>query len=459
MMSRVLIVDDEPKLGKLLAEGLEADGHQVTVAAGGAEALAALGRSGFEVVVTDLRMPEVDGLAVLRAARAAPGVPEVVLMTAYASAESAVAAMKAGAADYVIKPFAVDELRLRVRRLAALRDAERRSARLLEELTPELVAESPAARAVMASARQVAATDATVLLLGESGTGKSQLARWIHYQGGRAAAPFVEVHCAALTETLLESELFGHERGAFTGATERKVGHLSAADGGTLFLDEIGEVSPATQVKLLRFLQSREFVPVGATEARKVDVRVIAATNRDLAAAVEEGAFRQDLYYRLDVFSIVVPPLRERREDVLPIAHRFLAERGLPPEKLSRAAGERLASAPWPGNVRELHNALERALILAGEGAIREEHLVLAAVRPGRSRASDVLGEGFNLDVFERELIHAALARAGGNKTLAAQLLGITRRRLYSRLESLEARTADGGDAEPVAARDGRPRG
>jgi two-component system, NtrC family, response regulator HydG len=450
-MARVLVVDDEPKLGTLLAEALELDGHQAVRAVGGREALLRLQDGRFDVVVTDLRMPDVDGLAVLRAVRALPapgGRPEVVLMTAHATAESAVEAMKAGAADYVVKPFAVDELRLRVRRLAAQREAERRSERLLDRLTPELVAESPSMRAALAAAQQVAATDATVLLLGESGTGKTQLARYVHYQSRRAAGPLVEVHSAALPETLLESELFGHERGAFTGASERKAGHLAAADGGTLFLEEIGELHPATQVKLLRFLQDREFVPVGSTEVRRVDVRVVAATNVDLGEAVRSGAFREDLFYRLNVFAIQVPPLRERREDVPALADRLLALRGLAPEKVGRAARERLSTMPWPGNVRELENVLERALILAGEGEVLPAHLSSPAAPRGRSRAADVLVEGFDLDDFERELLVAALERAGGNKTAAARLLGITRRRLYSRLEALGRREPDGGGPE-----------
>jgi two-component system response regulator HydG len=436
-MARVLVVDDEPKLGTLLVEALELDGHQAVRAGGGREALALLQHQRFDVVVTDLRMPDLDGLAVLRAVRALPSPPEVVLMTAHATAESAVEAMKAGAADYVIKPFAVDELRLRVHRLAAQREAERRSERLLSRLTPELVAESPAMRAVLAAAAQVAATDATVLLLGESGTGKTQLARYLHYRSRRAAAPLVEVHSAALPETLLESELFGHERGAFTGASERRAGHLAAADGGTLFLDEIGELAAATQVKLLRFLQDREFVPVGSTEVRRVDVRVVAATNLDLAGAVRTGRFREDLFYRLNVFAIQIPPLRDRREDIGALAERLLGLRGLAPERLTRAARERLLTMTWPGNVRELENVLERALILAGEGDILAEHLSSPPATRGRSRAADVLVEGFDLDDFERELILAALERAGGNKTAAARLLGITRRRLYSRLEAL----------------------
>jgi two-component system, NtrC family, response regulator HydG len=442
-MARILVADDEPKLGKLLAEALEADGHVVARAGGGREALARL-QEGVDVVVTDLRMPEVDGLAVLRAARALAPPPEVVLMTAYASAESAVEAMKAGAADYVTKPISMDELRLRVRRLAAQREAERRSESLLARLTPALVAESAAMQAVLASARQVAPTDATVLLLGESGTGKTQLARYVHYQSRRAAGPLVEVHCAALPETLLESELFGHEKGAFTGATQRRLGHLAAADRGTVFLDEIGEIPAPTQVKLLRFLQERRFVPLGATEERRVDVRVVSATNRDLAAAVKAGSFREDLYYRLNVFAIRVPSLRERPEDVLPIAERFLGGRGVPAEKLSPAARERLAAHPWPGNVRELENALERALILAGDDEVRPEHLIDAPAA-GRARAAEVLCDGFDLDAFERDLIEAAIERSGGNKAAAARLLGITRRRLYSRLESLSAREPDEG--------------
>jgi two-component system response regulator HydG len=260
----------------------------------------------------------------------------------------------------------------------------------------------------------------------------------------------VEVHCAALPETLLEGELFGFEKGAFTGATQRKAGHLASADGGTLFLDEIGEVTAATQVKLLRFLQEKTFVPLGATAQRTVDVRVISATNRDLDEAVKSGQFREDFYYRLNVFAIRVPPLRERREDILPIADRFLAARGVPAEKLSQAARERLRTRAWPGNVRELENALERGLILAGEGEVRPDHLGADGVSGERSRkAGDLLVDGFELDAFEREVIFAAIEKAGGNKTLAARLLGVTRRRLYSLLASLEGSREDGADSPP----------
>ena len=445
-MARILVADDEPRLGNVVTQMLQLDGHEVLRVGGGQDALAALSSGRFDVVVTDLRMPGVDGLAVLRGARALPAPPGVILMTAHASAESAVEAMKAGAADYLTKPFAMDELRIRVNRLAAERSAESRSQRLLERLTPDLVAESAGMQAALAAARQVAGTDASVLLLGESGTGKSQLARYIHYRSRRAGAPLVEVHCAALPETLLEGELFGFEKGAFTGATQRKAGHLAAADGGTLFLDEIGEVTPATQVKLLRFLQEKTFVPLGATAVRGVDVRVISATNRDLDGAVRAGAFREDFYYRLNVFAVRVPPLRERREDVLPIADRFLGARGLPPEKLSPAARERLLALPWPGNVRELENALERALILAGDEEIEPGLLGGGPSAAAPRGVGDLLVDGFSLDAFERDVILASLERSGGNKARAARALGVSRRRLYSLLASIGADRPDDPD-------------
>ncbi len=442
-MARILVVDDEPKLGKLAAEMLQRDGHAVVRAGGGREALVAIAAQPFDAVLTDLRMPDVDGLAVLRAARARKPPLEVVVMTAFGTAESAVEAMKAGAADYVMKPFSMDELRLRVRRLVEKHGAEEKARRMVGELTPRLVAASAAMRKALESADRVAGADATVLLLGESGTGKSQLARYIHFSSKRAGAPLIEVHCAALPEALLEAELFGYEKGAFTGATDRRRGHLSAADGGTLFLDEIGEITPATQVKLLRFLQARELVALGSSEPQKVDVRVIAATNRDLGAAVREGTFREDFFYRLNVFAIEMPSLRARPDDIVPLAEAFLQRHGVPGTKLSPAAREALRQRAFPGNVRELENALERGLILAGEEEIAAEHVAEQARPASRSAAGDVLTPGFDLDSFERDLIFAALERAGGNKASAARLLGITRRRLYSRLHSLGEKEPD----------------
>jgi DNA-binding NtrC family response regulator len=442
-MARILVADDEAKMGRPLAEMLQREGHSVVRVGGGRQALVELAARPFDLVLTDLRMPDVDGIAVLRGARARTPPIEVVMMTAFGTADSAVEAMKAGAADYLVKPFAMDELRLRLRRLLEKSSAEEKTRRLQSQLTPRLVARSPRMAEVLQAATRVAGSDATVLLLGESGTGKSQLARYIHYKSGRASAPFVEVHCVALPETLLEAELFGHEKGAFTGAHEQKAGLLAAADGGTLFLDEIGEMTSATQVKLLRFLQEHEFAPLGSAAPRKVDVRVITATNRDLVAAVREGAFREDFYYRLNVFAIRTPPLRDCREDVIPLAEAFLSKRGLPPAKLGKTAREELLRRPFPGNVRELENALERALILAGADEIGGGHVAWVEGPPVKTRAEEVIGPGFNLDDFNRDLLHAAIERAGGNKASAARLLGITRRRLYSLMHSLAENEPD----------------
>jgi DNA-binding NtrC family response regulator len=445
-MGDILVVDDEPKLGKLVAEMLELDGHHVQRVGGGKAALTAMANFAMDVVVTDLRMPDVDGLQVLASAVQQADGPDVIMMTAHGSTENAVEAMKRGAADYLTKPFSMAELRVRVKRLCEQRLLRRRSSALVERLMPHLVAESAAMGATLEAAMRVAPTATTVLLMGESGTGKSQIARRIHYASSVSTGPLIEVHCAALPEALLESELFGHEKGAFTGAQLRRVGHIAAAEGGTLFLDEIGDISPATQVKLLRFLQDRVYVPLGSTTERTASVRVVAATNRDLKAAVAAGKFREDLYYRLNVFSIVVPPLRERAEDVLPLAVRFLASRGVPEERLSTGARARLEQHAWPGNVRELENVLERGLILAGESPIAPEHLTLGVAPRTRNVVAELLVPGFDLDGLERELLQAAMERAGGNKSAAARLLGITRRRLYSRLDSLAAQQEGDSD-------------
>jgi DNA-binding NtrC family response regulator len=391
-------------------------------------------------------MPGPSGLELLDRVQSLGLETAVVIITAQNSFENAVEAMKRGAADYLTKPFSMAELRVRVKRLCEQRLLRRRSSALVERLMPHLVAESAAMGATLEAAMRVAPTATTVLLMGESGTGKSQIARRIHYASSVSTGPLIEVHCAALPEALLESELFGHEKGAFTGAQLRRVGHIAAAEGGTLFLDEIGDISPATQVKLLRFLQDRVYVPLGSTTERTASVRVVAATNRDLKAAVAAGKFREDLYYRLNVFSIVVPPLRERAEDVLPLAVRFLASRGVPEERLSTGARARLEQHAWPGNVRELENVLERGLILAGESPIAPEHLTLGVAPRTRNVVAELLVPGFDLDGLERELLQAAMERAGGNKSAAARLLGITRRRLYSRLDSLAAQQEGDSD-------------
>jgi DNA-binding NtrC family response regulator len=445
-MARILIVDDEPKLGRVVVEMLEGVGHDVSHVGGGAAAVTRIAAGDLDLVVTDLRMPDVDGMAVLREVRRLSPGTDVVLMTAHATAQNAVEAMKQGAADYLIKPFAMDELRLRIGRLVDRRAIAARADALARQLDARegfgrVIAESAAMRKVVAEARRVAATEATVLLLGESGTGKNLLARAIHNASPRAAAPFVEVHAAALPETLVEGELFGRDKGAYTGATEAKAGHAEIAHGGTLFLDEIGELAGTIQVKLLRFLQDRTFTRLGSTQSRRSDVRIIAATNRDLGAAVKAGTFREDLYYRLAVFPITVPPLRDRPDDIRATTLALLAGRGLGPDRITPAAFAQLAAHRWPGNIRELENALGRALVLAGTEPIAPSHLPPALARTGELNTTSILDAllvpSFSLDALERDLLHHALVKAGGNKTAAARLLGITRRRLYSRLDSL----------------------
>jgi two-component system, NtrC family, response regulator HydG len=445
-MARILIVDDEPKLGRILVEMLEGAGHEVAHAGGGAAAIERVVVGDLDIVVSDLRMPDVDGMTVLREVRRHSPSTDVVLMTAHATAQNAVEAMKQGAVDYLIKPFAMDEFRLRIGNLVDRRAIAARADALARRLDARegfgrVVANSPGMQRVVAEARRVAATDETVLLLGESGTGKNLLARAIHNASARGAGSFVEVHAAALPETLVEGELFGRDKGAYTGATEAKAGHAEIAHGGTLFLDEIGELPATIQVKLLRFLQDRTFTRLGSTQSRRSDARIIAATNRDLDAAVADGTFREDLYYRLAVFPILIPPLRDRPEDVRATALAVLASRGLGPDRITQAALDQLAAHRWPGNVRELENALGRALVLAGTEPIAPAHLPAVRARGGEpnnpSILDDLLVPSFSLDALERDLIHHAMVKAGGNKAAAARLLGITRRRLYSRLASI----------------------
>jgi DNA-binding NtrC family response regulator len=446
MPDRILVAEDNRNLCRLLETALTEAGYEVAVALGGDAALHELRNRPFDLVVSDMRMPGASGAQVFQEARALPSPPEVILMTAFGDTREAVQMMKDGAADYLVKDFETDELVARVRQVIERRKLRQESTMLrgrLETLREQMplhrfetiVGKGRAMVEAKSLAARVAQTDAIVLLLGESGTGKEVFAQAIHGASRRAEAPFVPVNCGALPETLLESELFGHERGAFTGAIRMKPGRFEAAEGGSVFLDEIGELPMSIQVKLLRFLQDRTYVRVGGEEMRRADVRILTATNRNLEEMIHHGKFREDLYYRLNVFPIRLVPLRERREDIPLLVEDFLRrqERGL--SDLSPEALEHLRTYDYPGNIRELQNLIERACILAGQGRIERNHFPLE-----RGRLSGDPGElltlGLSLDQIERRLIKEALDRAQGNKTRAASLLGISRRALYSRMES-----------------------
>ncbi|MGK4000908.1 sigma-54-dependent transcriptional regulator [Sorangium sp. So ce1024] len=440
--SRVLVVDDEASARSGLEKLLRQEGYAVDAAGDGAEALEIAAERPPDVVVTDLKMPKMDGMALLGKLREQdPSLP-VLVVTAFGDVTSAVQAMRAGAEDYLTKPVDFDALLLSIERAlerSALRVEAENLRRQLREREGEgvegLIGASPAMQKVYRMARQVAAARATVLITGESGTGKGELARAIHAKGPRAKAPFVTLHCAALAESLLESELFGHERGAFTGADRRRIGRFEQAHGGTLFLDEVGEIAPATQVKLLRVLQERMFERVGGNETISVDVRLIAATNRDLAAAVQEGRFREDLYYRLNVVHIDMPPLRVRDTDVLLLANHFLrrfaAENHRKIEGFTDQARAKLVAHRWPGNVRELENAIERAVVLCDDTRIDADHLPIdaAPVAKGALRIP-----GATMAEIERYAILSTLEATNGSTTRAAELLDISIRTIQYRL-------------------------
>ena len=436
----VLVVDDEPAMRLLVTSVLKDEGHAVTAAASGEEALQLVGKHHYHVVITDLKMPGMSGLQFLEAVRRDDPDTAVILLTAFGTVEGAVEAMRKGAAHYLLKPLAnPDELRLAVRRVLEERRVADEAATLrqaAEAVFPfgEIIAGDPKMQAALDLARSVAAADATVLLTGETGTGKELLARVIHHWSPRADQAFVAVNCAALAETLLESELFGHERGAFTGALAQRRGRFELAHGGTLLLDEVGEMSPALQVKLLRVLQERTLERVGGTKTVTVDVRVIAATNRDLQAMVAAKTFRDDLYYRLSVFPIVLPPLRERPADIRPLAEHRLQEvsrrLGKPIRSFTAEATALLQAYGWPGNIRELQNVIERAAILCRDDRIGPTHLNLS--QPLAAPAST---GPKTLKDLEREAILAALDAHAGNRRRAAEQLGLGLRTLYARLK------------------------
>jgi len=444
MKPRVLVVDDEERMATVVAAALQRAGYECETAASGEAALAALDARGADAVVTDWKMPGMDGIELLRRLRERrPGLP-VVLLTAHGSVPSAVAAMREGAFDYVVKPFDNDELRASVARAVAITRLERENRWLRQEVATRyapdaFVAESARGRETLELVRRVAPSKATVLIQGESGTGKELIARLLHFWSERVGQPFVAVNCKAFAEGLLESELFGHERGAFTGATSARAGCFERAHGGTLFLDEIGEIGPSFQAKLLRVLQEGEIVRVGGNEPRHVDVRVVAATNRVLRDEVAAGRFREDLYFRLGVIPITVAPLRERREDIVPLAKRLLARHAVETGRalsLSGAAEAALLAHSWPGNVRELENAVERGVVLTRGATIEPEDLLLSEATVGASAPADGTLQS-SLDAAAIARIQAALDAAGGNRAEAARTLGIDRTTLYRLMKRL----------------------
>ena len=443
---QIIIIDDEPKMGKILTRVLAREGHEVLAFVHPAEALEALAQQPADLVLTDLKMPDMDGLELMRRARQlVPGL-DVIMMTAYASAETAVKAMKEGAFDYLIKPFPNEELIMIVARVAETRGLREENRVLKQTLTgrfkPEnIVAVSPPMREVLKRVEKVAASDVSVLLRGESGTGKEVLAEAIHVTGRRRERPMVKVNCGALPETLLESELFGHTRGAFTGAFETRKGLFQQADGGTIFLDEIGEISPALQVKLLRVLQSGEFQRVGDAQTFRVDVRVLAATNQPLEEMIESGTFRSDLYYRLNVVPIVIPPLRDRPEDIPALIDFFigrLRQRIARTVHISPETYALLRAYHWPGNIRELENALEHACVMSEGDTIRPLDLPLAVQNPNQAVGTPhgpAAPPPSTLEDMEKQALIQALEATDYNHTRAARKLGITRRTLGYRID------------------------
>ena len=439
----VLVADDDAVARDLLVEVLEREGYRVRAAAGGAEAITLAERELFDVALVDLRMPDADGLAVLERLVAREHAPAVLILTAFAAMDTAIEAIRRGAYDYLSKPFRLDDIKRAVRRTLEVQRLARDNQRYRRELrerfdADRLVGHSPEIVAIYKLIARVAALDTTVLIQGETGTGKELVARAIHYAGPRAERPFVVIDCAAIPEPLFESELFGHERGAFTGAVTTRRGLLETAQGGTCFLDEVSELSGSLQAKLLRVLQDRVLRRVGGNEPIPVDIRLVAATNRDLRKRVEDGLFREDLYYRLNGVTVVVPALRERGDDVALLAEHFVRKYAAAVGKIvdGFAPGtlDALRAYTWPGNVRELEHAIERAVALARSPLLLPEDLP-ADVRAQTARAPELPATRMTLDELKHWYVALILDEAGGNKVRAAELLGIDRRTLYRILE------------------------
>ena len=445
MKKRILIVEDEEKLRRVLELQLTSCGFDVDKAANAEEGLKLADRA--DLILTDLRLPGFDGLELLSRIRLQDTHTPVIVMTAYGTVETAVEAMKAGANDFLLKPFSLDHLMAVVAKaleMRALRDENRELREALGHRYEfdNIVGRSAPMQDIFATVERVAPTRATVLICGESGVGKDIIARAIHFHSPRRDRPLVKINCTAIPENLMESELFGYEKGAFTGATGSKPGKFEQADTGTVFLDEIGDVPASVQVKLLRVLQEREFERLGSNVTRHIDVRVVAATNQDLRAALEQGTFREDLYYRLNVVPVNIPPLRERKEDIPFLALHFVRKLGRDcgsrVESITDAAMARLLAYHWPGNVRELENVIERSLVMCAGTVLDAEDVKLDIAPRARNHGTpNFLPDGMTLDEYEQEVIREALRRAGGNKSQAARLLGLTRNALRYRLSQM----------------------
>jgi DNA-binding NtrC family response regulator len=445
MKKRILVVEDEEKLRRVLELQLVSAGFEVSKAATAEEGLKLVDRA--DMVLTDLKLPNMDGQEFLGQIRRQNAQVPVVMMTAYGSVETAVEAMKAGATDFLLKPFSLEHLMQVVDKALEVRALRDENRQLKEELGrryefDNIIGRSQSMQEIFAAIERVGPTRATVLLTGESGVGKDLIARAIHFHSPRKDRPLVKINCSALPENLMESELFGYEKGAFTGAQMTKPGKFEQADTGTVFLDEIGDVPAPIQVKLLRVLQEREFERLGSNVTRHIDIRLVAATNADLRAALEQGTFREDLYYRLNVVPLNIPPLRERKVDIPALANHFVAklapETGCRVESITDAAMEKLVNYHWPGNVRELENVIERSLVMAAGTELDAGDIKLEnAPRPRNQGDSHFLPEGLSLDQYEQDIIKEALRRADGNKSQAARLLGLTRNALRYRLTQM----------------------
>ncbi len=462
----ILVVDDDADMREFLKDELAREGFTVELASGGRAGVERVKQGGVDLVVSDVKMPDLDGLDLLREIRAVPLPPHVITITAFGSIDTAIRAVKLGAFDYITKPFEIDQLLITVEQALAERALRSEVGRLRDEISrtyrfDNIIGRSPAMQEVFGLIRRIADSAANVLITGESGTGKELVARAIHHNSPRKARPFVAVNCAAIPDTLLESDLFGHKRGAFTDARTDRTGLFVQASGGTIMLDEIAELPISLQPKLLRVLQEREIRPLGASRPERVDVRVIAATNRDIEAGLKQGTFREDLYYRLNVIHLKLPPLRDRTDDILPLAEHFLARAAARTEKPIRgfkeSANKLLLGYGWPGNVRELENVVERAVALAEMDIIGPDDLpAIVRERRNQDRLAAAIAQGMTLGDLEKEYIQRVMDAEGGNKTRAAQRLGLDRKTLYRKLEEYAGGGKAAADPGPG---DGTPSG